>query len=102
MKISEYRVDDVGLRRSSKLVPLTSDRAELLKKSVSKFWNYLLNESRHTGEVYNWGEITAYGTKVNLSGDELESAVLALSCAGLVKIRNFGNPVNSWRITKRG
>lgn len=102
IKVSEHRVETGRFQRRSKLVPLTSDKAELLKRGVSKFWNFLLNESGHVGEVYNWGEITAYGTKVALSGDELETTVLALYCAGLVRIRNFGGPVNSWRITTRG
>jgi 3',5'-cyclic AMP phosphodiesterase CpdA len=102
VKIIEHRIESGRFQKRSKLVPLTSDKAELLKKGVSKFWNYLIHESGHPGEVYNWGEIISYGTKTNLSGDELETTVLALYCARLIKIHNFGGPVNSWRITIRG
>jgi hypothetical protein len=102
IRLTRYRVDGAGrlaLADSPHLFPLMSSPAELLKRDVYRFWNYLTKElPRQDGEVFNWEELVEHGGKVGIPDADLEPIVMALFCSGLVQIHNFGDSVATWRV----
>jgi hypothetical protein len=59
-----------------------------------KLWDYLKDNTRTFPEVEE--------TVTGLKDDELENALMAIFCAGLIDIKNLGLARHRWRITALG
>lgn len=101
-KITQYRMGDNGLGKTSEVIPLMADPTELLRKEVSKFWSHLNGLDPADRGIFNWNELVSHCSRVGIKEAEVEPVLLALYCSGLIEIRNFDASTSAWRVTLRG
>jgi hypothetical protein len=101
--VTPYRVDKFGKlvvpAPGPHRIPFISNSAELLKRSAYRLFTYLAHEvPAGEGPVFSWAEIVEHAAKAKVAPEEVESAILALYCGGLVKIHRFSEAHSTWRV----
>ncbi len=99
IRVTLYRLNASGFignftDQDSRFIPLIDRSEMLLSPKMLKLWGFLEKETRTFPEVES--------SKSGPSGDELENALMALFCAGLIEIKNLGLPRHRWRVTAVG
>lgn len=108
LKITMHRLERSGVvasgaRQVSRLIPLISTPSILLKKDVGRLWRYLNEEiAASDRRIFSWDELSEHASSLGMTATDLEPAILALQCAGLIEIRNFSEAFETWRIETRG
>lgn len=98
-KLDKVRADKPSLALSSTIISLTNDPKQLLRKDVSRFWQYINNEIPPADrEFMSWREFREYSKAATVPENALEGVAVALICAGLADVENLEAAKDAWRI----
>lgn len=99
IRVTLYRLNASGFignfsDQDTRFIPLVGRNEVLLSNNMIKLWDHLKKNTRTFSEVEETLDI--------FRGDDLENALMAIFCAGLVDIKNLGQSRRRWRITAMG
>lgn len=99
IRVTLYRLNASGFignfsDQDTRFIPLVGGTEVLLSTKMIKLWEHLKLNTRTFSEV----EVSGSSWK----GDELENALMAIFCAGLIEIKNLGLARYRWRISAVG
>jgi hypothetical protein len=96
VRVTLYRLNASGFignfsDQNTRFIPLVGRNEVLLSSKMITLWDYLKANTRTFPEIEE--------TVTGLKDDELENALMAIFCAGLIDIKNLGLARHRWRIT---
>ncbi len=99
IRVTLYRLNASGFvgnfsDQDTRFIPLVGRNEVLLTSKMIKLWEHLRNNTRTFPEIVQ--------SLSHFEEDELENALMAIFCAGLIEIKNLGLPRHRWRISTLG
>ncbi|MEO1920808.1 MAG: metallophosphoesterase family protein [Sphingomonadaceae bacterium] len=99
IKLDSIRYRNPTIAVKSKIIPVVSDAKYLLRRDVSKFWDYIQNQLPPSErEHMTWRDFEEIAKSISIKIGALEGIAVALICAGLADIDNLEVSREAWRI----